>query len=240
MAMVTAEGARGEMPIHLATPAGQGPWPGVVVISDALGMTSDLRYQADWLAQEGFLAAAPDLYYWGGRIRCMFSAIRQLSAGEGEVFEDFETTRRWLTERRDCNGRIGVIGFCLGGGFALLLAATSGYAVSSVNYGPVPDDAMTQLADACPVVGSYGGKDRTMGKDPELLERVLAANDVPHDIKVYPDAGHSFLNDHPSEEMPLWALVAGKFAASGYHEASALDAHHRIIAFFKTHLTVAH
>ncbi len=230
------DGARGSIPIHVARPDGTGPWPGVVVISDGLGVTTDLKNQANWLAGEGYLAVAPDLYYWGGRLRCMFSAMRQLSAREGDVFDDFETARRWLVGQGDCTGRIGVIGFCMGGGFALMLSTTGDYHASSVNYGTVPEDAMSILADACPVVASYGGRDRTLAEAPELLRRALESNDVPNDIKVYPEAGHGFLNDHPSGEVPLWALVSGKFASTAYHQASAGDARRRIIAFFDTHL----
>lgn len=230
------EGARGGMSLYVAKPAGEGPWPGVLVISDALGMTTDLRNQTDWLAYEGYLAVAPDLYYWGRRIRCMFTAMRQFTAGEGEVFDDLATVRDWLVDHEDCNGRIGVIGFCMGGGFALTLALQGDYQASSVNYGDVPDDALARMADACPIVASYGELDRTLSKAPARLREALEANRVPHDVKVYPETGHGFLNDHPSDEMPLWALVTGKLASTAYHEESASDARRRIASFFDAHL----
>lgn len=236
MGMVTIPRPEHDMAAYVAAPKGDGPAPGVVVVHDALGMTTDLRNQADWLARHGFLAVAPDPYHWGSRMRCLFSAMRAITAREGRSFDDIEATRAWLARRDDCTGRIGVVGFCMGGSFALLLASTGSYGASSVNYGTVPDKAATLLAGACPIVASYGGRDRSLRKAPGQLEDVLTAHGVAHDIKVYPDAGHGFLNDHPPSETPRWARVMSHLVATDHHEPSATDARRRIVAFFDAHL----
>jgi carboxymethylenebutenolidase len=227
----------GDVPSYLAVPDGRGQWPGVVVIHDALGMTTDLRAQADWLARNGYLAVAPDLFHRGGRIRCMFHAMRDLSAGHGRTFEELEAVRRALAALDDCTGRVGVIGFCMGGGYALALAVTGEYGAASVNYGAASDSVLARLADACPIVASFGGRDRSLRNAASRLERLLAEQRVDHDVKEYPDAGHGFLNDHAPGETPAWAAIAGRYAATAYDEPSAEDARQRILAFFARHLT---
>ena len=225
--------AGGTVPGFLAEPADSpGPWPGVVVIHEAFGLGDDIRQKAGELAASGYLALAPDLY--GGRpwIRCVRAAFGQLRAGSGPAFTALEGARSFLAGRPDCTGRTGVIGFCMGGGFALLCAPRAGFAAASVNYGEVPQDAENALAGACPVVGSFGGRDPMGTKHPERLQRALAVLEVPHDVKVYPGSGHRFMTETTGA-----AAVFARIGRMSYQRADAQDAWQRIYAFFGEHLS---
>lgn len=251
MAEVRITTARGQMPAYLATPADGGQWPGVVVIHDALGMSRDLRNQADWLASKGYLAVAPDLYYWGRRITCMIAFIREVRAMDkralgdtttprvrSQPLSDLDSARAWLAQREDCTGSIGVIGFCQGGGYALMLAPGHGFEAASVNYGGLTRESESFLPQACPIVASYGAKDRWPGvrETFDRLKAVLEEAGIDHDLKLYPEVGHGFLNDHDPAELPPWIKLVAKLSVAGYHEPSARDARRRIITFFDAHL----
>lgn len=231
-----ASAVNAALPAHLALPdpaRHPAPWPGVVVVQDALGMSQDMRDQAAWLAEAGYLTVIPDLYSRGGMRRCVQAVFRALKDGHGTAFDEIEAARAWLAGRDDCTGTVGVIGFCMGGGFALLLAPRPGWSAASVNYGMVPKDADAVLSQACPVVASYGRKDLSLRGAAATVERALAAAGVPHDVKEYPDAGHSFLN-HLGGPAPLRVLY--KVAGFGYRAGPAADARARITAFFDQHL----
>jgi carboxymethylenebutenolidase len=222
-----------ELGAYLATPRGEGPWPGVVVVMDALGLSDDIRLQADRLATAGYLAFAPDLYSGRG-IRCVVATLRASRSGSGEAYADLEAARHWLAAREDCTGQIGIIGFCMGGAFALLCAPRYDFAAASVNYGEVPEDAVSRLEGCCPVVASFGQRDLELRGRAQRLERALTELGVEHDIKEYPDVGHAFMNR--INVGPLLNPVM-RFVRMHYDHPSAEDSWRRILTFFDAHLT---
>jgi carboxymethylenebutenolidase len=161
--------------------------------------------------------------------------MRDLTRRKGRSFDEIDATRAWLSGNSDCTGSIGIIGYCTGGGFSLLLASDVNYSASSINYGEVPEDAELVLVTACPVVGSFGAKDRSLKGAANKLEKALTADGVSCDVKEYTDAAHGFLNEHHGAVGVLIAVI-GRLMGVGYHEAAAADARGRIVAFFDCYL----
>jgi len=221
----------GTMPAVLTLPDGaEGPVPGLLMIYEVFGMSDEMRRVARDLAAEGYAVLIPDLFA-RGRVRalCVAATMRTMVNGSGAAMDDLEAARRWLADRPEVDGtRLGTIGFCMGGSFALLLARTGLYKVSAPFYGRPPD-----LPRSCPVVASFGGRDLGMRGAPEKLTADLEAAGVPHDVTVYPDAGHSFFTRTPGLKGQLVRRLP---IHAEYHEASAQDAHRRVVAFFREHL----
>lgn len=218
---------------HLALPAAE-PAPAVLVLHEMFGLNDDIRRIAGKFAAAGYVALAPDIFEGRGpKPICMVRTMTQIRRGHGPAVEDMLAARDYLAGRDDVDGdRIGVAGFCMGGGFALLLGAVGDFKAAAPFYGDVRDDANT-YRNICPVVGSWGGKDRVFAKKAGVLQRHLETLGVDHDVKLYPDAGHSFMSQHPPWLMAL-APMSPLYAR--YDDAAATDAWGRVLEFFTEHI----
>lgn len=222
------------IPGYLAAPSDASPWPGVMVLHQGYGLDDDIRRITDRVAAMGYLAVAPDLVDGRGW-RCLARLFRDLRRGHGEAIEKLESVIAWIRARADCTGQVGTIGFCLGGGFAFLLGARGEVDAAAPSYGLAPRD----FTSSCPVVASYGARDRLHRGQAAKARRLLAEAGVAQDVKVYQTAGHSFMNQSDGDHR-LVELISQPFLAVGYDREAAEDAWSRIEAFFREHLSAGH
>ncbi len=208
--------------------------PGVVVVHELLGLSDDIRRIARRFAGSGYAAVAPDLFDGlGPKPICILRTLRAYRSGGGRALRAIEAAREWLAGLAEIDAaRIGVAGFCMGGGFALLLGRRGDVGAAAAFYGDVPERA-AQLEGICPVVAGYGERDRIYGAKGRLLQDHLRQLGVPHDVETYPEAGHSFMSRYDG----LTAILAplGPLHA-GYDEHAAEDSWRRMLAFFGEHL----
>jgi carboxymethylenebutenolidase len=219
------------IPGYLSVPEESGPWPGVLVLHQAFGLDDDVRRTNDRLARMGYLSVAPDLLATG-RIKCLAKLFWDVQRGRGESVDRLESLVAWLKARADCTGSVGVIGFCVGGGLAYLLGCSGLVDVTAPNYGKTPPDELWPRS--CPVVASYGRRDRIFAKEAAKAEKALTRNEIVHDVKLYSEAGHSFMNQTEGHEL-MFALTK-PFMAVGYKREEAEDAWVRIEGFFARYL----
>lgn len=219
------------IPGYLAMPSETGPWPGVVVIHQAFGLDDDIRRITDRLARMGYLAVAPDLLAEGGW-RCLARLFLDVQRGKGAAVDAVEDVVEWITARSDCSGRVGVIGFCVGGGLAFLLGTSGTVDAIAPKYGKAPK--AERLARSCPVVASYGRKDRVLAREASSVETALAAAGIDHDVKVYEEAGHGFMNQ--VEGHRVMRVLTRPVMTVAYDRDAAEDAWARVEIFFERHL----
>jgi carboxymethylenebutenolidase len=207
---------------YLARPPEGGSHPGVIVVQEWWGVDRHIRDLAERFAREGFVALAPDLY--GGRVTTEPDEARKLAMTLDlpRAVKEMVGAVNYLYGLPGV-GKIGVIGFCMGGSLALLLASKTPRVAGAVSFygGRALDDADVRQIGS-PVLAIYGGKDG--GIPPDRIEHfrdqwTRAAID--HEIVVYPDADHAFFNDTRPQV---------------YNPTAAADAWDRTIRFFRSHL----
>lgn len=214
-------------------PGGDGPFPAVVVLHDLLGVSGDIARICRRFADSGYVAVAPDLFGSGRRPACIVRTMRALAAQEGRPFRVLEGVQTLISGRDDVDSaRIGVVGFCLGGGFAVLHAAGSNLAFVGTFYGEVPKDA-DEIAGLSPCFAGYGQQDLLFRSHGRRLETHLNDLGVAHDIRFYPDAGHSYMNQL---EGILGRAAAFSPMRARYNEDAAEDSWTAMLDFFAQHL----
>jgi carboxymethylenebutenolidase len=209
---------------YLVRPEGDGSFPGIVIIHEAYGLNENIKDIACRFADQGYVALAVDLFAGRNRAICMFRFIGGLllnSLNNGSIL-DLKTALTFLSTQPGVDDeRLGAIGYCMGGSFAIAWACTDDRLKAIAPYyagNPRPLEAVARL---CPVVGSYPDKDFTT-KQGQKLDVELGRYDVPTDIKIYSGAKHSFFNDR----------------GGNYNEGAAKDSWERVLAFFAKHIGV--
>ncbi len=204
----------------------QGATRGMVVIHEIFGRQPEIDAVVLRFAEAGYAAIAPDLFF-AGKLPCLRAVMRSMRAAEDTPpLRQAQRARAYLCAQRNLDpSKVGLIGFCFGGMFAL--AAGRGWGAVCSNYGEVPStEAMRGIG---PVIACYGGRDRSMrGKDAQLRKRLEPLGITP-EVHVYPDAGHSFLTEG---SHPLMAALSWPLMHLAFHEPSARDAWPKIMDFF--------
>jgi carboxymethylenebutenolidase len=212
-----------------------GGWPGVLVVHEVFGLTPEVVAVGHRFADRGWTAVVPDLFSAGVRVGCLVRTVREMVGGRaGAVTADLHAVQQWLRGRDEvAAGRTAVIGFCMGGAFALLLGSLGpeGLRAVSDNYGR-PPAADVDLTRCPPVVASYGADDPVLGRTGPALQARLTAAGVENDVHTYAGAGHSFLTDHR-------VLGVVPLPGARYVPAAAEQAWPRILDFLERHTAAA-
>ena len=207
---------------YLALPDGAGRHPGVVVIHEALGLNDNIKSIARRFADQGYVALAVDLFAGRNRAVCMSRYMAGMLLGSVNRYGifDLKSALTMLAKMPEVDAqRMGAIGFCMGGGFAIAWACTDARLKAIAPFYGINPRPLEVARRLCPVVGSYPGNDFT-ARAGRSLEQVLDKSGIAHDIKVYPGARHSFFNED----------------GRAYDKEAADDSWRRVMKFFGEHL----
>lgn len=198
-----------------ARPSARGQWPAVIIIHEWWGLNDHIKEIAQRFAREGYAALAPDLYSRLGYkvTKDANEAANLMNALSSQaVLLDLNAATMYLKQQPFVDPqRIGIIGFCMGGTFALTQATHNSDLKASVPfYGKVPPiETLNYLL--CPVLYHYGAKDGWVTRqEVDRLKEGLAKYGKSGDVLIYPDAGHAFFNDtrpdafRPDEAKQAW------------------------------------
>jgi carboxymethylenebutenolidase len=205
----------------LYTPEGKGPFPAIVVIHEWWGLNDWVKDQANKLADQGYEALAIDLYR--GKVATTPEEAHEIMRGvpEDRAKRDLEAAFQYLqTQPGVKKNRIGAIGWCMGGGYALDLALEEPQlAADVINYGHLATDPDALKKINAPVLGLFGAQDR--GISPEDVKKFKEQMDKlgkKIDITIYPDAGHGFQNPvngagyKPEDTADAWKKITNFLA----------------------------
>ena len=220
--MVSFQSGDQRLEAYLARPEGEGPFPGVVIIHEALGLNDNIKDIAQRFTHEGYVALAVDLFANRNRAVCMARIIGGMLRGSPDRFgvPDLKAALGVLAEQPSVDReRLGAIGFCMGGGFAIAWACTDDRLKAVAPYYGTNPRPLSAVARSCPLVGSYPERDFT-ARSARKLETGLERHGIPHDVKIYAGARHSFFNDR----------------SRAYDPAASEDSWRRTLAFFEEHI----
>lgn len=220
-----------EMRAWTVRPTGTEPMPAVLFIHEPFGINPEMQRVASDVAAGGYVVMIPDLMQRGSFFSCIRRLMSDLRAERGRTIDDLLDARGSLGARQDVlTDRVAVMGLCMGGGFALILAKSGIFRVSAPFYGQAP----ASMAGTCPLVASYGGRDAVTKQSATRLAEVLTQSEIEHDFKVYPNAGHGFMTQAPNRLMHVLGPILPGHAK--FDADAAADATRRLLKFLRIHL----
>jgi len=191
-------GSSGPVRAYFARPAQQeGPLPGILVIHENRGLNAHIEDVARRAALAGYLALAPDgLSFAGGAPQDQEAARDLFGNSDGEhITRDVIAGVPYLAAREDCDGRVGTVGFCYGGGVSLLCAAREPAVAAAVCFYGRPLRAEDVAKVTAPLMMHYAGEDQRINDSIPAFRALLDEYRVAYSLNMYPGTGHGFHND---------------------------------------------